>query len=358
MKFLSLKAAVVLAGAAAAAGTAAAAALHWDPRTSAMLIRGVFSGAGKMQPSQPVLHLPRGSVTSHMGLRYLGSAVNPSLDLFLPASASAPLPVVVWVHGGAWISGSKKDVEPYLRVLAGYGYAVVGLGYTISPKACYPTAVRELNSALGYLREHAQKYGLDPDRIVLAGDSAGAQLAAQLALGITSPDYARLTGIVPAAAPEHLRGIVLNCGLYDFKSVARLTGTFGWGLKKALWSYTGSKDWAATEAAGHMSIFEHANGKFPPAYIAAGNSDPLTENQSLPLADRLEELGVPVTRRFWPRDYRPALGHEYQFRLDRPEARQTLQETVRFLDTVTRPTAQAQSPSRLYRQPAREKISA
>ena len=301
-----------------------------------MLIRGVFSGAGKLQPSRASLHVPGGSITGHLGLRYLGSAVNPTLDLFLPTAADGPWPVVVWVHGGAWISGSKKDVEPYLRVLAGYGYAVVGVGYTVSPKVSYPTAVRELNAALGYLRNHAGKYGLDPDRIVLAGDSAGAQLAAQLALGITNPGYAARTGIKPAAAPEHLRGMVLNCGVYDFQSVATLSGVFGWGLRKALWAYTGSKDWASTEAAEHMSIFEHVDDRFPPTYIAAGNADPLTSTQSVPLADRLEELGVPVTRRFWPRDYKPALGHEYQFRLHRPEAVQTLNETRQFLEAVTR----------------------
>ena len=338
VKVLSLTAAGFLAGAAAVAGTVAA-TVHRDPRPSAFLIRGVFSGAGKLQPfrNRPA----KDSITGHRGLRYMGTSVDPSLDLFLPEGATEPLPVVVWVHGGAWISGSKKDVEPYLRVLAGYGYAVVGVGYSISPKASYPTAIRELNTALGYLREHAGTYGLDPDRIVLAGDSAGAQLAAQLALEITNPGYARLTGVTPAAAPEHLRGILLNCGVYDFQSVAKLPGTFGWGLRKALWAYTGSKDWASTDAAEHMSIFDHVNGQFPPTYIAAGNGDPLTSSQSIPLADRLQELGVPVTRRFWPQDYKPSLGHEYQFRLDRPEAQQTLKETVRFLDTVTRQSAPA-----------------
>ena len=344
MKILSPAAAGVLAGAAAVAGTVAAITLQRDPRPSALLIRSVFSGAGKLQYPRPRLHLPHVSITGHQGLRYLGAAVNPTLDLFLPASASKPLPLVVWIHGGAWISGSKKDVEPYLRVLAGYGYAVVGVGYSVSPKVSYPTAVRELNAALGYLREHADKYGLDPDRIVLAGDSAGAQLAAQLALGITNPAYARRTGISPAAAPEHLRGILLHCGVYDFQSVASLSGTFGWGLRKALWAYTGSKDWAATEAAEHMSIFEHVDARFPPTYIAAGNGDPLTASQSVPLADRLEELGVPVTRGFWPRDHKPVLGHEYQFRLHRPEALQTLRETVRFLATVTRAQAPAADP--------------
>ena len=299
-----------------------------------MLMRGVFSGAGKFQkkihPSIPGL-----GVTRHRGLRYLGPEGKPSLDLFLPATARKPLPVVVWIHGGAWISGSQEDVAPYLRVLAGYGYAVAGVGYSISPEAVYPTAVKELNAALGFIRDHADRYGLDADRIVLAGDSAGAQLAAQLALAITNPEYARDTGVVPAAAPSQLRGILLNCGVFDFPSVARLAGPMGWGLRKALWSYTGSRNWAGTDAARHMSILQHVDHRFPPTYISSGNGDDLTLTQSLPLADRLEELGVPLVRRFWPKDYKPALGHEYQFQLHRPEAMESLQQTVAFLADVT-----------------------
>ena len=336
MKISSRTAAGLLAGAAAAAaGIAAAATLHRNPLPSALLIRGAFSGAGKLPVKKLAPPFPGFPVTGHRGLRYLGPEGKPSLDLFLPATARKPLPVVVWIHGGAWISGSKDDVAPYLKILAGYGYAVVGVGYSISPEAVYPTAVQELNAALAYVREHAETYGLDANRIVLAGDSAGAQLAAQLALSITNPDYARETGVVPAAGPGQLRGILLNCGVFDFSSVARLSGAVGWGLRKALWAYTGSRNWSATAAAEHMSIVEHVDHRFPPTYISGGNGDSLTRTQSLPLADRLEELGVPAVRRFWPTDYKPALGHEYQFQLHRSEARESLQETVGFLQEVT-----------------------
>ena len=344
MKLSSLIAAGLLTGA-AAAGIAAAAALQRHPLPSALLIRGVFAGAGKVPVKEILPHVPRFTVTGHRGLQYLGSAGKPSLDLFLPDDPSRkPLPVVVWIHGGAWISGSKEDVAPYLKVLAGYGYAVVGVGYSISPEAVYPTAVKELNSALGFIRDHADRFGLDANRIVLAGDSAGAQLAAQLALVITNPGYARDTGVIPAAAPEQLCGILLNCGVYDLTSVARLPGPVGWGLRKALWSYTGSKDWAATDAAGHMSIPEHVDHRFPPTYISGGNGDNLTLTQSVPLADRLEALGVPLVRRFWPESYKPALGHEYQFQLHRPEAMESLHETVAFLEAVTGVSALPRNP--------------
>ena len=335
MKIFSLPAAGLLAGAATVAGLAAAAALHRHPLPSALLIRGVFSSANKFQPKKIHPRLPGFNVVRHRGLNYLGSQHQPSLDLFLPTTTRKPLPVVMWIHGGAWISGSQDDVAPYLKVLAGYGYAVVGVGYSISPKAVYPTAVKELNAALAFVREHADRYGLDPNRIVLAGDSAGAQLAAQLALAVTNPEYARETGVVPAADPGQLRGILLNCGVFDLDAVAGMAGPVGWGLRKALWAYTGAKDWAATTAAAHMSIPSHVDHRFPPTYISGGNGDNLTLTQSVPLADRLEDLGVPLVRKFWPQDYKPALGHEYQFQLHRPEAMESLQETVAFLEDVT-----------------------
>ncbi|MBO0896217.1 alpha/beta hydrolase [Arthrobacter sunyaminii] len=344
MKIFSLPAVGVAAGAAAAAGLAAAVVLHQHPLPSALLIRGVFASANKFQAKKIQPHIPGLRVIRHRGLRYLGAGGKPSLDLFLPATDRKPLPVVMWIHGGAWISGDKEDVAPYLKVLAGYGYAVVGVGYSISPEAVYPTAVKELNAALAFVREHADRYGLDTNRIVLAGDSAGAQLAAQLALAITNPEYARDTGVVPAAAPEQVRGILLNCGVFDFDAVASMAGPVGWGLRKALWSYTGSRDWASTSAAAHMSIPAHVDHRFPPTYISGGNGDNLTLTQSLPLADRLEELGVPVVRSFWPQDYKPALGHEYQFQLYRPEARESLRQTVGFLEDVTGVSALPRRP--------------
>ncbi|MBD8043651.1 alpha/beta hydrolase [Arthrobacter sp. Sa2BUA2] len=336
MRNLPFAAAGFMAGAVAAAGTLAAAVIHKDPRPSAFFIRGVFSSGGRVRLSTLRRHVRAGGVRAHRGLPYLGRSKRPTLDVFLPENAGGgPLPVVVWVHGGAWISGSKENVAPYLQILAAHGYAVVGAGYSISPEANYPQAVTELNSALAYLREHASDYGIDPDRIVLAGDSAGAQLAAQLALMITDPEYARRTGVVPAAAREHLLGTLLFCGVYDLKAMARLKGAVGWGFRTALWAYTGKKDWARTPAAEHMSILDHVNPDFPPTFISGGNADYLTEQQSKPLADRLEELGVQVVRRFWPKDHKPSLGHEYQFKLELKDSRMVLADTLRFLDTVT-----------------------
>lgn len=108
------------------------------------------------------------------------------LDIFYPESGDGPFPVFVEVHGGAWYFGQKKSVEfePFLLGLS-RGFACVSLGYTLSPKGHYPLPVLEIKSAIRFLRANAQKYRLDPNRIMLWGGSAGAHLAA---LAATSCD--------------------------------------------------------------------------------------------------------------------------------------------------------------------------
>jgi acetyl esterase/lipase len=258
-----------------------------------------------------------------------------TLDVFTPAAAGDVLPTVVWIHGGAWISGAAANVDPYLRILAEQGYTTIGIDYSVGPEATYPTAVVQLNDALSYVREHAADLGVDETQIVLAGDSAGAQLASQLATLVTSPRYARLVGIEPSLDSGQLVGVILNCGVYDLRAMAELDGLAAWGFKVSLWAYTGTKDWSEQPSGATMSTIEFVTEDFPPTYISGGNGDGLTWLQSIPMAQRLDDLGVPVTEVFWPAPHEPALPHEYQFHLDLPEAQEALQETIRWLGTTT-----------------------
>lgn len=259
------------------------------------------------------------------------------LDVYSPPGTSTALPTIVWTHGGAWLSGGRKDYAGYYARLTEAGFTVVSLGYSIAPGSKYPTAVHQLNDAHAYLLAHATDLHVDPTRIVLAGDSAGAQLSAQLASAITSPEVAREFGVQPALAAGSLRGVVLNCGIYDVPAMAGGGGIVGWGVKQALWAYTGDRDFAATAAARQMSSLRTVTSAFPPAYISGGNADPLTASQSRPLASRLTELGVEVDALFFPDDHVPELGHEYQFDLSLRDSQVALARTISFAQGVTQP---------------------
>ncbi|MFB6612275.1 alpha/beta hydrolase [Agromyces sp. NPDC056379] len=311
--------------------------LTLTPWPSALAIRAVFEKGGTDTAAEMAKYVTDAPLTEQLGVPVEGDAADDGItfDVFSPAGGDEPLPTVVWVHGGAWISGDSSNVDPYLRILAAEGYTTVGLNYTLGPEGAYPLAVHQLNDALATLDARAEEFRIDPDRIVLAGDSAGAQLASQLAALTTNPDYAALLSIDPALDADQVAGVVLNCGVYDLDAMSELTGIGAWGLKIALWGYTGAQDWSQRSSGTTMSTIDFATADFPATYISGGNGDALTWIQSLPMEARLAELGVDVTSLFWPADHEPALPHEYQFHLDREEAQAALVETLEFLEGVT-----------------------
>ena len=306
------------------------------PWRGAILIRWVFDRSSRATAVRMLAHEDVDGITSRVGLSYGSLGLHTTLDLFAPTSAAAPLPAVIWIHGGAWISGRKEDAAPYARLIAARGYVAASLNYTVSPEAVYPTAITQLNSALAHLVSHASEYNIDPSRIILAGDSAGAQLASQLANLTTNPSFAAEMGLVPALAPEQLRAVILNCGVFDVKDIRFARGVDGWGFRRALHAYFGVKQWWDTPGGVHMSTIDHVTSNFPPTWISGGNADALTRTQSIPFAARLRSLGVPVTSLFFPREHRPRTPHEYQFHLRRPDARRALASTFEFLEAVTR----------------------
>ena len=100
------------------------------------------------------------------------------LDLYLPKPTDAPSPVIVWIHGGGWIAGEKKNCPP--KKFVAKGYAAVSVGYRLSQQATYPAQIQDCKAAIRWLRAHAAEYHLDPNRIGVWGSSAGGQLVALL----------------------------------------------------------------------------------------------------------------------------------------------------------------------------------
>jgi acetyl esterase len=100
-----------------------------------------------------------------------------------PPEAGAPLPVVMWFHGGGWILGDKETHDRLVREFAnGTGAAVVFVDYDRSPEAHFPVAIEQAYGATRYVAEHGKELGLDPDRIVIAGDSVGGNMVAVVSL--------------------------------------------------------------------------------------------------------------------------------------------------------------------------------
>ncbi|MEW6506720.1 MAG: alpha/beta hydrolase fold domain-containing protein [Bacteroidota bacterium] len=116
---------------------------------------------------------------SYSNLDYGGSG-NPrqKLDIYLPQTGNKPFPVVVWIHGGAWMSGSKSNVNGLY--LLNHGFAVVSINYRLTDEAIFPAQIHDCKGAVRWLRANAQKYDLNPNKIGVFGSSAGGHLAALL----------------------------------------------------------------------------------------------------------------------------------------------------------------------------------
>jgi acetyl esterase len=300
----------------------------YTPWPRALRVRMDYDGDSKVGNELLAPRVPAG-ITAILDQPYDTANPDVRLDVFHPADGAPARTTVVWVHGGGWLSGSKSFITNYAKILASKGFTVVVPGYSLAPGATYPTPVRQINTALGYLVKNAARLQVDPSRIVLAGDSAGPQIALQVATMILQPSYAQLMDMQPTLKKEQLAGLMFYCGLY-WIDPAEITNHY---FETELWSYAGTKDFMHDKKFATAWVMDRLDGSFPPAFVSVGSEDGLRP-QSVAFADKLEKAGVRVERVIFPTDHKPPLYHEFQFDLRRPEAQLALEKSVTFLKSL------------------------
>jgi acetyl esterase/lipase len=293
--------------------------------------------AGGIKSAQTLeKHVP-GNIHAHLNDQYDASDADAFLDVFYPSKVERTdqtLPTIVWVHGGGWVAGTKDHIANYLKILAARGYTTVGVNYSLAPRRTYPTPVRQLNTALAYLTQNAGRLHIDSSKFILAGDSAGAQIAAQTAVVISASSYAEALGIAPSIERSQLRGVILYCGFYDFDvKIKRSLHLLLWSnIRTIFWSYFGAKDYLNNPRYAQFLVGRHITSNFPPMFISVGNADELAP-QSYRLAEIAANHGVPVDTLFFPENYAPSIKHEYQLDLDTNAGQLALERSVKFIDS-------------------------
>jgi acetyl esterase/lipase len=202
------------------------------------------------------------------GLPY-GEGPRRMLDVYAPPGAK-DRPVIVFFYGGSWNTGERARYSFLGRALAARGFVTVVPDYRLVPEVTYPGFVEDGAAAVRWVRENAKNYGGDGERIVLAGHSAGAYIAAMLAVD------GRWLGSDRAA----VRGLVGLAGPYDFApfTVASSQAAFGRWPKPA---ETQPVTWADASA--------------PPSLLLTGADDTIVRpRNSDALAARLRAAGVAV----------------------------------------------------------------
>jgi len=122
-------------------------------------------------------------------LSYANLSPSQKVDIYWPAEGNGPFPVILVIHGGAFMGGDKRDIQltPMLEGL-NRGYAVVSMNYRMSGEAIFPALVQDVRAAIRWVRANAEKFLFDPAKIVAWGGSAGGYLALMAGVGAGFPE--------------------------------------------------------------------------------------------------------------------------------------------------------------------------
>ena len=303
-------------------------------QNNSKIIAGAFNASTNIQKKFIERHAPENIIVTH-NIEYME---NPKLhfDLYQPENIAelGKRPVVVWIHGGGWISGSKEHASGYFKRLAEQGYNIISVEYQFAPTEIYPQQLQQIDKALAFITAHANKYQIDANKIYLAGDSAGANMASHYAALVANPQFAQASDLLPQLSITQLKGLVLHCGIYDLESFIKNSSNemklLEWGITNLVQAYTGGKKDDANFLAS-ISPSQHLTVNYPPVFISGGNKDFLTESQSVPFVQALKAKDIPVTEVFYPNS-KELLVHEYQFMMSKKASQETFVRTIQFLD--------------------------
>ena len=222
------------------------------------------------------------------------------LDLRLPWRSRAPYPLIIWVHGGGWIYGSRRRLPPHLfdngihdRMLDA-GYAVVSVDYRLAREAGFAGMLLDLKAAIRWLRGHAAKFDLDPQRVVVWGESAGGHLAVMAAL-CTKLDGGERTG-------ECLNQPEIPAVVVDWYGPADLTAMAGLHMEADSEEVGATPDNPAvilrdngTWTYEELSPVTYVRAGLPPIFVAHGTDDQIVPvSHSRDLVDRLRAVAATV----------------------------------------------------------------
>ncbi len=211
--------------------------------------------------------------------------VNLKMDIYYPQTDSSSYPVVMYVHGGGWTSGSKSSGAGMRDVptLLDHGYAVASIDYRLAPRWKFPAQIEDVKCAVRYLRVNAEELKIDPDHIGTYGGSVGGHLVTLL--GTSSDDL--FGGDCPWPGSARVQAVVDMFGSADFS----LFDFSGFSVAERVFGVSESSDPIFTQA----SPVTWVSPDDPPFLILHGDKDtivPLSQSQSL--YDHLQAAGVPV----------------------------------------------------------------
>ena len=244
---------------------------------------------------KPVSHRVPPNVKEFKDLEYIpGGHERNKLDLYLPQQleGSGPLPLIVWIHGGAWRAGSKENCRA-VRFLD-KGYAVASVNYRLSQHAIFPAQIEDCKAAIRWLRANSGQYGLDPERIGVWGSSAGGHLAALLG---TAGDIKEFDVGLNLDVSSRVQAVCDFFGPTDFLQISQSGSDMDHSAADSPVSQLiGGPIRRNKEACKRASPINYVTKDNPPFLIIHGSQDKTVPiNQSELIYEALTKKKVPVT---------------------------------------------------------------
>ena len=249
------------------------------------------------------------------------------LDVYRPRKATRPLPVIVNIHGGAWVYGDKKVYAPYCMYLASRGFAVVNASYRLAPKHTFPAPLEDVGAVVEWVFLHADEYGFDLSNVFFVGDSAGAHLATAYTAIQLNEAYAKSFPGIKVAKGFIPKGLLLNCGVFDMEAEWKKQGR---ALTPFLTDLLGEKP--TVEAVKQMSPAQYITSDFPPVHMTTSNGDFLRKH-SYRLKEVLEKKGVEVVFKEYGERKKPQ-GHVFHLNLKNKVGQSCNQDQMKFVRKI------------------------
>ena len=261
--------------------------------------------------------LPTG-VTECRNVSYGPNGKYSLLDVYFPDGTSTPLPTIVSIHGGGYVYGSKEIYRRYGMDMARRGFSFVNFNYRLAPKWKFPKPLNDTNAVMEWICHNAPYYHIDPHRLILVGDSAGAQLASQYAAIYANPDYA---ATFPIKVPDiTIRALGLNCGMYNLPEKLSLP-------REGIYlDYFGRK-FSAQDP--RCQVLDAIGENYPPAFLTTACHDFLRENAE-PMYRFLSEKGVPCQWKCYGSEEDETIGHVFHINILLPESVQCNDDAAEF----------------------------
>jgi acetyl esterase/lipase len=209
-------------------------------------------------------------------------------DLFLPdVPASGPGPAVLYLHGGGWSGGERGYARAWADFLTSRGYRFISLDYRLFPPATGLKAPGDVRCGIGWVKARAATYGIDPDQLVLFGESAGGHLA-------TLVGYAGDDPRIPSSCDAGDTSVKALISFYGPSDLTFQAEHLGAGTRRLLEGYTGVPLEGHRDLYALLSPLTHVDSRAPPTLLLHGEADAVVPlHASRALAARLEQARVP-----------------------------------------------------------------